>query len=188
MILIMGVAGAGKSVQGRWIADELGLPWLSTGEFLRMLVTGQRRKEMLAGKLLDDAEMIQLADKIFHMIEVKEEFILDGFPRTREQAEWLYAQHKAGLLNITCVLNIEASEEVVMKRLLSRGRPDDTEESIKKRFTEYETITLPIIAELESKGVTVHHIDGEKAPEEVHADMQPIFESLKAASPSVVGA
>lgn len=175
----MGVAGAGKSVQGRWIADELGLPWLSTGEFLRMLVTGQRRKEMLAGKLLDDAEMIQLADKIFHMIELDEEFILDGFPRTQGQAEWLYAQHKAGLLNISCVLNIEASAEVVMKRLLSRGRPDDTEDSIRQRINDYTTVMLPIIAELESKGVAVHHIDGEKSPEEVHTAMQPIFENMK---------
>ncbi len=179
MILIMGVAGAGKSVQGRWIADELGLPWLSTGEFLRMLVTGQRRKEMLAGKLLDDAEMIQLADKIFHMIEVDEEFILDGFPRTQGQAEWLYAQHKAGLLAITCVLNIEASEEVVMQRLLQRGRPDDTEESIKQRIHDYQTVMMPIITELESKGVAVHRINGEKSPEEVHADMQPIFDGLR---------
>ena len=91
---MMGVAGAGKSVQGRWLADEVGLPWLSTGEFLRMLVTGERRKEMLAGKLLDDSEMIGLADKIFHMINIQEEFILDGFPRTLQQAEWLIAQHK----------------------------------------------------------------------------------------------
>lgn len=183
MILIMGVAGAGKSVQGRWIADELGLPWLSTGEFLRMLVTGQRRKEMLAGKLLDDSEMIQLADKIFHMIELKEEFILDGFPRTREQAEWLFAQHKAGLLKITCVLNIEASEAVVTKRLLSRGRPDDTEESIRQRIDDYKSVMMPIISDLESKGVSVHRINGEKTPEEVHADMQPIFDELKTAQP-----
>ena len=97
MIIIMGVAGAGKSVQGRWIADEFALPWVSTGEFLRMLVTGERRREMLAGKLLDDSEIIAMADRIFHMIDVKQEFILDGFPRTAPQAEWLIAQHKAGL-------------------------------------------------------------------------------------------
>ena len=53
MIIFMGVAGSGKSVQGRLLADTLGLPWLSTGEFLRMLISGQRRKDMQAGKLLD---------------------------------------------------------------------------------------------------------------------------------------
>jgi len=168
MIIVMGVAGAGKSVQGRWLADEVGLPWLSTGEFLRMLVTGIRRKEMLEGKLLDDSEMIELADKIFHMIDTKEEFILDGFPRTQKQAEWLLAQHNAGLIKISRVLHIEASEEVVSKRLLDRGRKDDTSEAIAERFREYRSITMPIINDFESKGVPVYHVNGEGTPEKVH--------------------
>jgi adenylate kinase len=175
MIIMMGVAGAGKSVQGRWLADELGLPWLSTGEFLRMLVSGERRKEMIAGKLLDDSEMIELADKIFHMIDVKEEFILDGFPRTLGQAEWLIAQHKAGLIEITKVLHIEASEEVVIDRLLSRARQDDTKEAISLRFKEYKAVTLPILQDFESSGITVHHIDGDKLPDEVHKNILPLL-------------
>ena len=171
----MGVAGSGKSVQGRWVADELGLPWLSTGEFLRMLVTGERRIEMLAGKLLDDSEMIELADKIFHMIDVKQEFILDGFPRTIAQADWLIAQHKAELITITNVLHIEADEEVVASRLLGRGRQDDTEEAISSRFSEYKSITLPLIKDLEEHGIVVHHINGEGTPKDVHAQIIPLL-------------
>ncbi len=171
MIIIMGVAGAGKSVQGRWIADEIGLPWLSTGEFLRMLVTGQRRHEMLAGKLLNDSEMIELADKIFHMINTKEQFILDGFPRTKAQSDWLMAQHTAGLIKINRVLHIEAGKDVVTERLVKRGRQDDTEESIQARFKEYKAITLPIIKEMEEKGVRVDHVKGEQTPEEVHQEI-----------------
>ena len=170
MILIMGVAGAGKSVLGRRLADEFGLPWLSTGEFLRMLVTGERRREMLAGKLLDDSEMIALADKIFHMIETNEEFILDGFPRTADQAEWLYAQHKAGLIKISCILHLEASEDVVAERLLSRGRQDDTREAIAKRFAEYQAVTVPILKHYEDKGIKVNHINGENDEETVHTE------------------
>ena len=49
MIIFMGVAGSGKSSQGRRLADERGLPWLSTGEFLRMLIAGEKRKDMVAG-------------------------------------------------------------------------------------------------------------------------------------------
>ncbi len=176
MIVIMGVAGAGKSVQGKWLADELGLPWLSTGEFLRMLVVGERRREMLAGKLLDDTEMIGLADKIFHMINIEEEFILDGFPRTVGQAEWLIAQHKAGLIKITNILHLEASEDVVRARLTSRGRQDDTDEAITKRFKEYGAVTLPIINDFEEHGIKVHHINGEGSPEEVHALVKPLIE------------
>ena len=171
----MGVAGVGKSVQGRWLADEVGLPWLSTGEFLRMLVTGKRRKEMLEGKLLDDSEMISLADKIFHMIDIKEEFILDGFPRTKQQAEWLTAQHKAGLINISMVLHLEASEEVVSERLLARGRQDDTKEAIAERFREYKKVTLPIIKQFEKKKITVSHVSGEDSPENVHAEIKKLI-------------
>jgi adenylate kinase len=176
MIIIMGVAGAGKSVQGRWLADEIGLPWLSTGEFLRMLVSGERRKEMLAGKLLDDTEMINLADRIFHMINLDEEFVLDGFPRTIGQAEWLIAQHKAGLINITKVIHLEASEEVVTKRLLERGRKDDTKEAIQARFAEYRSVTLPIIDDFESKDIEVLRVAGEGTPEQIH---QTIMSSLE---------
>lgn len=175
MILMMGVAGAGKSVQGRWVADELGLPWLSTGEFLRMLVTGKRRQEMIEGKLLDDSEMIELADKIFHMINIKEEFILDGFPRTKKQADWLAAQHDAGLIQITKVIHIEASLEEVEKRLLSRARQDDTKEAIAARFKEYEAVTKPILSDFESRNIQVEHIDGNRTPEEVHEDIKALL-------------
>ena len=168
---MMGVAGVGKSVQGRAVADELALPWLSTGEFLRMMISGERRRKMLDGHLLDDGEIIELADKIFHMIDVKEEFILDGFPRTVPQADWLMAQHKAGLINISCVILLEASQEVVTERLLSRGRPDDTKEAIAKRFDEHQAVSMPIIEDLEGQGVQIHKIDGSRTPDEVQVDV-----------------
>ncbi|MDQ2972964.1 MAG: nucleoside monophosphate kinase [bacterium] len=171
MILLMGVAGAGKSLEGRRLADELALPWLSTGEFLRMLVAGDRRREMLAGKLLSDEEVIELADRVFRIIDVKEEFLLDGFPRTQAQADWLLAQHKAKLMNITAVINLEASQEVVRERLLGRGRQDDTAESIAERFNEYESVTLPIISNLEAKGIKVHNINAAQTPDEVHREV-----------------
>ena len=82
MILLMGIAGSGKSMQGRLFADEQGFAWLSAGELLRILVTGKRRHEMLSGKLLDDKEMIKILDKVFDLINLQDEFVLDGFPRT----------------------------------------------------------------------------------------------------------
>jgi len=173
----MGVAGVGKSIQGRAVADKLALPWLSTGEFLRMLVSGERRKKMLDGHLLADEEIIELADKIFHMIDAKQEFILDGFPRTVAQADWLLAQHRARLISISCVILLEASRDVVSERLLARGRLDDTAEAIDKRFIEHEVVTVPIIKDLEQKGIPVHHIDGARSPGEVEADVLAVLRS-----------
>lgn len=179
MIIFMGVAGSGKSVQGRLLADQLGLPWLSTGDFLRMLIVGERRKEMLAGKLLQDQEIIALVQKIFSVIDANQEFVLDGFPRTPAQADWLLGQVKHGQLKITAVIHIEASEKEVEARLLKRGRLDDTPKAIKERFLEYRQTTVPILEHFKEAGVKVYDVNGEKPKDEVHKDiMQAVKPSL----------
>jgi len=169
MIIFMGVAGSGKSMQGKMLADELALPWLSTGEFLRMLITGDRRKEMLKGHLLEDQEIIALVQKIFTIIDPSKEFVLDGFPRTAEQADWLLNQAKHGQLTVTAVVHLTASEEVVRERLKGRGRQDDTDEAITERFKEYEEAAKPILEHFKAAGVQVHDIDGEQDVQAVHA-------------------
>lgn len=168
MIVLMGVAGAGKSMQGRLFADEHGYAWISTGELFRVLVTGNRRQEMLSGKLLSDDEVIELVDRTLQLIDVKEEFLLDGFPRTRVQTDWLLEQVKSGRLRLTAVFNLAATPEVVKKRLLARGRQDDTEEAIQKRFTEYETVTLPIVGYFKQATDRVYTIDADQDPITVH--------------------
>jgi adenylate kinase len=177
MIILMGVAGSGKSVQGRMIADELALPWLSTGEFLRMLISGQRRKDMLEGKLLEDREIIKLVQKIFAMIDVHEEFILDGFPRTVSQADWLLNQHKHGQLDVTAVIHLTASEETVLERLLQRGRQDDHREAIVERFREYEETIKPILAHFRDAGVPVFDIEGEGEIQDIHQEIKKALQS-----------
>lgn len=171
MIIFMGVAGAGKSKQGRVLADEKGLPWLSTGEFLRMLISGERRKQMLSGKLLGDEEIIALVQKIFTMVDTDHEFVLDGFPRSVGQADWLLSQVKYGQLDITAIVHITASEEVVKQRLLNRGRPDDHHEAISERFKEYEETTKPMLKQFKNALVPVFDIDGNRSVKEVHDDI-----------------
>jgi len=164
----MGVAGSGKSMQGRLFADENGYAWISTGELFRVLVTGERRKQMLEGKLLSDNEVIELVDRSFNLIDMSQEFVVDGFPRTQVQAEWLLEQVKAGRTKLTAVINLNASPEIVKQRLLSRGRQDDTEDAIKQRFVEHETMTKPILNYLRSANVPVCDIDAEGDPITIH--------------------
>lgn len=168
MIILMGVAGAGKSMQGRLFADEHGYAWISTGELFRVLVTGKRRQQMLEGQLLSDEEVIKLVDKTLKLIDLDQEFLLDGFPRTKTQTDWLLEQIHAGRLKLTAVFNLTATPEVVKKRLLARGRQDDTEEAIRKRFAEYETTTLPILDYLKQEGAPVYDIDADQDPITVH--------------------
>ena len=175
MIIFTGVAGSGKSVQGKLLADYLGLPWLSTGEFLRMLIAGERRKDMLAGKLLEDKEIIALVQRIFNVIDTKHEFILDGFPRTAAQADWLLSQVKHGQLKINAVINLVATESLVSKRLLKRGRQDDTKKAIKERIDEYNNKILPIIEHFKNANITVHDINAEQPVDKVQADIRKIL-------------
>ncbi len=176
MIIFMGVAGAGKSVQGRRLADEMGLPWLSTGEFLRMLISGDTRKQMLSGKLLGDEEIISLVQKIFTVVDVEHEFVFDGFPRSVGQADWLLNQVKYGQLDVTAIVHITATEEVVKGRLLSRGRQDDHHEAISARFEEYRQTILPILDQFRQANVSVFDVNGDRSIEEVHDE---IVQALK---------
>jgi len=168
MIILTGVAGAGKSMQGKILADEHGYAWISTGEILRVLVTGKRRQEMLQGKLLSDEEMVAILDKVFELIDPRQEFVLDGFPRTIPQADWLIDQVDKGRFELTAIINLEASKDEVRKRLLARGRQDDTDEVIARRFEEYDTVTLPILKHFRAENIAVYDIDAAQDPRNVH--------------------
>jgi len=172
VIIVMGVAGSGKSSQGKLLADEMGYPWLSTGEFLRMIVAGERRKDMLAGKLLEDQEMIDVMEKVFTMVDVTDEFVLDGFPRTVIQADWMLDYAKQHVIPRISVVHIIASRETVKQRLLERGRKDDHDDAISERFDEYERSIKPILQHFKDNGSTIVDIDGERDIKVVHDEIK----------------
>lgn len=167
----MGLPGSGKGTQGKMLADVNGIHLLSMGDLVRMYVTGERRKQMLAGVLLDDDEIIAMLDRILRTMEDDDDCILDGFPRTIAQAEWLMEQVKQGRFEISSVIYLEVGHEAVVQRLGARGRLDDTEEVIQSRFKEYERLTHPVVEWLEQKGIPVLRIDGERSTEVVHRDI-----------------
>ena len=163
----MGVAGAGKSVQGKMLAEKMGYTWISTGELLRKELSGDRKKEMLLGKLLEDSEIIKVIEKFFSGHSTKK-YILDGFPRTIPQAEWLLKQRESGAIDIDAAIHLKASKEIVKERLLKRGRPDDNEAAISQRFNEYEKHTLPILNCFRKNNIRVFDINAELEVDEVH--------------------
>ena len=168
MIILMGIAGAGKGTQGKMLADMEGYLWISTGEILRQHASEDQARRMLAGELLHDDELIQIVDMVLGGVENQDRIILDGFPRTMQQAEWLITRAKDKKLH-PIVFHLIASHEVVKKRLALRGRPDDADGVIARRFRDYETITEPIIDYFVEQGLDVYDIDANKTPEEVHA-------------------
>jgi adenylate kinase len=167
----MGIAGSGKGTQGKMLADTRGFHLISMGEVLRMYVTGKQRERMLAGELLDDAEIIKIVDQVLTSLGDNEETILDGFPRSVPQAEWLIEQAKAGRFDLKAAFHLVASREAVKRRLLSRARVDDVEGAIDERFNEYERSTEPVIKWLSDHGIKVYNIDAERPVEAVNEDI-----------------
>jgi adenylate kinase len=179
MILLMGIAGSGKGTQGKMLADHYGLHLISMGDVLRMYVTGKQRERMLAGGLLGDSEIIAIVDKVLLSIPDDERVMLDGFPRTVPQAEWLLSQAKDGRFKIDMALHLQASREAVKQRLLGRARIDDTEEAIEARFDEYERSTLPLLSWLGDNNVRVINVDAERSVEAVNQDLIGYVEDIQ---------
>jgi adenylate kinase len=167
----MGIAGSGKGTQGKMLADRHGYHLISMGEVLRMYVTGEQREKMLAGKLLGDQEIIEIVDKVLKSLPDDEEVIMDGFPRTIPQAEWLLKQIESGRFKLQAAVHLVASREAVKERLMKRARIDDVEDAIEKRFDEYERSTMPVIKWLTAHKVTVVNINAERSPDDVNTDI-----------------
>lgn len=171
MILLMGIAGAGKGTQGALLAEKQGYTLLSTGDVVRAKVTEEQKARMLNGDLLRDDEVTAMIDQTLAELPDQNKVILDGYPRTIPQAEWLVAQAQAGRFDLHTAIHLVASRAAVKERLLGRARVDDNEAAIEKRFDEYERATAPIIDWLNAHGVTVRNINAERTVEAIHEDL-----------------
>lgn len=135
-ILLLGPHGAGKSTQAHLLSASLHIPYISTGEMLRVLATQSTesgkyiRDRLERGEYMTDEEMVPLVNERLTQIDVKDGFILEGFPRTLEQAQQL-------TISIDLVLNLSLPKAEVVSRLLARHRLDDTPEIIERRLANY---------------------------------------------------
>jgi adenylate kinase len=180
MIVMLGVAGSGKSTQSQLLAATGAYRWVYIGEVLRRCAVGKDAEAMTQGKLLNDDEVIGYLEQEIANLGDGPEIIIDGFPRTVYQADWLLNKHNTGVYGLRAAIHIDVSKEVVLKRLYDRGRPDDTEAAIAARFAEYDKAIEPVIGDLQSHGVPLIVVDGAKEQLDVLAD---ITKGLAACSP-----
>lgn len=171
MIILMGIAGAGKGTQAKMLVEKNGFSLVSTGDLFRAYATEDQHRRMLAGELLRDDEIFEMIGSALSNVPNLQQCVLDGTPRSIPQADWLLDQVKQGYFEITAIVHIAVTEEVVHSRLINRGRSDDTESGIAKRFEEYRNNTMPILHYMEEKGIKVCEVNGNQDPNAVHEDI-----------------
>jgi len=158
-ILLIGPQGSGKSTQGKLLAEFLQIPYISTGDIFRQIAAketeeGKKIKQTIeSGYLVDDQTTADLLEKRIKEADCQNGFILDGYPRNLEQVKFI------PVLNFDKVLYISVPEQEVVERLLKRGRPDDTEEGVKRRLNLYREQTQPLLDYYKVQG-TLIEIDG----------------------------
>ena len=162
-LLFVGPPGSGKGTQAFRVAEGLGVPHISTGEMFRTHVSGgtelgkQVKALMEAGEYVpDEITGKMLAERLTHS-DAAHGFILDGFPRTIPQAELL--DELLVETPLDGVVSLEVAAEELMGRMLSRGRADDTPETIRRRLEVYDTQTAPLLDFYSSRGL-IQPVDG----------------------------
>lgn len=170
MILFFGPTGAGKSMQGQMLAVRQGWKWLSTGEMLRASKDPEVIKVLKSGELVSDELTYEVFDEAIRDAKAKkyEKIIVDGFPRTKSQAEWLADYMEKSGEAIDLVVALEVPEGEIMKRLEKRGRMEDTPETIARRMNIYRQKMYPVLGSFAEDGVKIVHLDGTGTAGEVH--------------------
>ena len=180
MILLFGPTGAGKSMQGQMLAVRQGWKWLSTGEMLRKSTDENVIRTLKSGELVSDELTYQVFESAVQDARDKNypNIIVDGFPRTKEQAAWLDEYMLRMNEKIDIVIALEVPEAEIMSRLEKRGRMEDTPETIARRMTIYRQKMYPVLGPFAEVGVRIVHLDGTGTAGEVH---DRIYEEVSAA-------
>ena len=170
-MVILGRQGSGKGTQAVRIAERFGVIHISTGDMLRTAVKegtelGLKAKNIMdAGDLVPDTVINGIVQERLTKGDVAQSgFLLDGYPRTVGQTNELRSLAKG---NLKLAINLEVSIEEVTKRMISRGREDDTEEAIARRLELYEAETAPLLEWFSKEGI-LSVIDGSGTEIEVY--------------------
>ena len=197
-MILIGPPGAGKGTQAARLVERYKIPHISSGDMLRAAVaegTALGRAAdgfMKAGQLVPDDVVIGMVIERIRKPDCKNGFMLDGFPRTRPQAEALDAALAEAAISLDSVLLIEVPDDLILERITGRRndpqtgavyhvkfnppppdvagrvvqRSDDTEQAFGARLTKYHSETTPIIPFYDGKAL-LRRVDGNARPDEV---------------------
>lgn len=208
-LVLFGPPGAGKGTQARQLVERFGLRQISTGDLFRKALKNdspvgiEARTFMDRGELVPDAVVNRMVEEALDGIE-RSDFILDGFPRTIPQAEWLLGYLERHQASLDAVISLHVDQERIVQRLSRRRmdpdtgeiyhldfnpppdhvpddrlvhRADDQPDAIRNRLRVYEAETRPLEEYFESR-VNLLVVDGQGTIDTVH---QRVVEVLRLA-------
>jgi adenylate kinase len=195
-LILLGPPGAGKGTQAQRLVQKYGIVQLSTGEMLRAAVAAQtpiglQAKDIMAsGALVPDEIVIRIISDRLDQPDMKNGFILDGFPRTVPQAEALDELLKKKHIKLDAVVELRVNESALLNRvetrvaeMRARGeevRIDDTPEVLSKRLASYRSLTEPLI-HYYSERRKLLTVDGMMTIEHVTREINRILAAIGAA-------
>jgi adenylate kinase len=174
-LLLIGAPGAGKGTQAARLAARFGLAHISSGDLLRQHVKeqtslGQRvRRYVDAGDLVPDALVMDMLRK--PVLAASSGYVLDGFPRTVDQAEASYAVVRTLGAEVQAAIHLDVPREELVRRLLARGRgAEDAQAVVEHRLQVYQEKTAPLL-EYYAGREWMFTVDGGRSADAVHADI-----------------
>ena len=187
-IILFGKPGAGKGTQAALLRDTFQLVHISTGDLFRYNISNNTSMGALAKSYMDKRDLVP--DEVtIKMLEAEVDanpdvggFIFDGFPRTAAQAEALDVFLEGKNMSIRATIALEVDEEVLVSRLLSRGKDsgrsdDQDEDKIRNRFAEYNKKTAPLIDYYIAQN-KFYSIGGEGTVAEISEQLTSLLHSL----------
>jgi adenylate kinase len=187
ILVFLGPPGVGKGTQAAKLAADLKLPHISTGDIFRDHLKrgtelGKKAREFMdAGMLVPDKLVVDLVADRTGNADCDSGYILDGFPRTVNQAEELDRALTERVEGVSAVLCFDAPRQVVIDRIAGRarkeGRADDTPETVKKRLEEYDAQTGPLVPYYRDHGL-LHEFDAQGAIDEIYRQVREVVDGL----------
>ena len=179
-IVLLGAPGSGKGTQADLIKRRYNLHHVSTGDLYRKEIAGGTPLGVVAKELIDKGELcpdevtLNMLYKYLSKHSRTKGFILDGVPRTLEQAHMMEGENYDHIIEIQMAIYIKVDTEIVAERLHKRaeliGRSDDSPEIIKQRIITYDNLSYPVAKYFRQKEL-LYKIDGMRSVEEVFRDI-----------------
>lgn len=182
-IIFIGAPGSGKGTQAELIKRDFNISHISTGDMFRENISnntelGKTAKSFMdKGELVPDEITIKMLNERISADDCKKGFMLDGYPRTVEQAKALDEMLKKLNIKLSAIIHLHTSDEIIIKRLLNRARADDNEATIKNRLQVFKNQSEPVLDYYKSS-VKIIKVKSVGNPDDVHAVISKELKSL----------